>query len=53
MLEKAVGVQSRFVSVSSGDDMPTKARDLANHFDTHGTPVMIGKYPVHRAISFR
>ncbi|RWS18109.1 ufm1-specific protease 2-like protein [Leptotrombidium deliense] len=28
--------------VSTGKDLPSKARELAHHFDTHGTPIMIG-----------
>ena len=43
VLEKACEVTSRFLSVSSGDEMPTKGRELAHHFKTHGTPVMIGQ----------
>jgi len=42
VLETACGVQSRFVSVSQGADLGTKARELINHFKTQGTPVMIG-----------
>jgi hypothetical protein len=43
VLERSCGVTSRFLSVSSGEEMPSKARELANHFATNGTPVMIGK----------
>ncbi|XP_040573632.1 ufm1-specific protease 2 [Lepeophtheirus salmonis] len=42
VLDTALHVQSKFVSVSSGEEMPMKARDLAHHFETNGTPVMIG-----------
>lgn len=28
--------------MSSGEEMATKARELARHFETQGTPVMIG-----------
>ncbi len=42
VVEKACEVQSRFLSVSSGDEMPTKSRELVHHFQTHGSPVMIG-----------
>merc|ERR1719430_7042 len=42
VLETACGVQSRFVSVSQGSDLGSKARELMVHFSTQGTPVMIG-----------
>ena len=42
VLETACGVQSRFVSVSQGADLGSKARELLIHFRTEGTPVMIG-----------
>jgi hypothetical protein len=28
--------------VRSGDELPEKCRELARHFETQGTPVMIG-----------
>lgn len=37
-----VQVTCKVLTVQSGADMPTKARELAKHFETHGTPVMIG-----------
>jgi len=42
VLENSCKVQSKFLSVNSGDEMPSKGRDLLHHFKTHGTPVMIG-----------
>jgi len=42
VLETACHVQSRFVSVNTGADLGTKTRELFNHFETHGSPVMIG-----------
>ena len=30
--------------VSSGADLPSKGRELAQHFDSQGTPIMIGKH---------
>ena len=30
------------MTVSRGDDLPNKARELAHHFSTQGTPIMIG-----------
>lgn len=44
VLEESCKVQSKFLSVSSGEDMPSKARELVNHFQTQGTPVMIGRF---------
>ncbi len=35
VVEISCGVQSRVASVSSGDDMPTKARNLGNPSDAH------------------
>ena len=42
VLETACEVQSKFVSVSQGSDLASKARELLRHFSTEGTPVMIG-----------
>ena len=38
----AVQVSSRFVQCSSGLEIVGKARQLASHFDTVGTPIMMG-----------
>lgn len=35
-------VSSRFVQCSSGLEIVGKARQLASHFDTVGTPIMMG-----------
>ena len=43
VITKACGVESKFLSVSSGEELASKGRDLTMHFRTHGTPVMIGK----------
>ena len=42
VLDKACEVQSKFLSVSSGDEMSSKGRELSHHFKTQGTPIMIG-----------
>ncbi|EFJ10451.1 hypothetical protein SELMODRAFT_128044 [Selaginella moellendorffii] len=42
VLDKLLGVTSKILSVRSGADLPEKCRELAAHFDTQGTPVMIG-----------
>ncbi len=41
-LEELLGVQSKFLFVASGADLPSQARALAHHFDTVGTPIMMG-----------
>ena len=41
-LDDAIGVQCRFESCNSGDDVPSRARIFAHHFESQGTPVMIG-----------
>ena len=42
VLESYLGVTSRFISVPSGDDLAEKGRELVHHFNTQGTPIMIG-----------
>jgi len=42
VLESVTGVSSRILHVSQGAEMESKGRELASHFETHGTPVMIG-----------
>lgn len=34
ILDTLLGVSSRVITVSSGSDMPSKAREIAHHFDT-------------------
>lgn len=41
-LEKLTGVTSKILHVSRGADMDSKGRELALHFDTQGSPVMVG-----------
>jgi hypothetical protein len=38
----ALQVQCKFVYVATGDKMIEHARELARHFESQGTPVMIG-----------
>ncbi|TVU51662.1 hypothetical protein EJB05_03102 [Eragrostis curvula] len=35
-------VSCKIINVRSGDELPEKCRELAMHFETQGTPVMIG-----------
>ena len=37
-------VTSKIMFVSSGAELANKGRELAIHFQTHGTPIMIGLY---------
>lgn len=41
-LDHLIGITSKFLNVQAGTEMATKGRELAQHFDTQGTPVMIG-----------
>jgi len=36
-------VSCKILHVTSGAEMASKARELAKHFETQGTPVMIGR----------
>lgn len=42
-LEHLLGVTSKIMFVSTGAEMRAKGRDLLHHFQTQGTPIMIGK----------
>lgn len=42
VLDKYLGVSCKILNVNSGADLPGKCRELALHFQTQGTPVMIG-----------
>lgn len=42
VLDKLLGVSSKVINVRSGAELPEKCRELALHFETQGTPVMIG-----------
>lgn len=42
VLNQLLGVTSKILFVSSGAEMASKARELAQHFDTVGSPIMIG-----------
>jgi len=42
VLDTLLGVSCKVITVASGDEMASKAREIAAHFDTQGTPVMIG-----------
>ncbi|KAK9827920.1 hypothetical protein WJX74_009315 [Apatococcus lobatus] len=42
ILDELLGVTAKVINVSSGLDLPGKARELALHFDSVGSPIMIG-----------
>ncbi|OVA20526.1 Peptidase C78 [Macleaya cordata] len=42
VLDKLLGVSCKIMNVRSGTELPEKCRELALHFETQGTPVMIG-----------
>nr|XP_033799459.1 ufm1-specific protease 2 isoform X4 [Geotrypetes seraphini] len=42
VLGHLLGVTSKILFVSQGSELSSKGRELANHFRTEGTPVMIG-----------
>ncbi|GLH15251.1 Probable Ufm1-specific protease 2 [Gryllus bimaculatus] len=41
-LEAMLGITSRIISVSSGEELGLRGGELAMHFRTQGTPIMIG-----------
>jgi len=42
VLQHRHGIESKILHIRSGVDVSSKARDLHRHFETEGTPVMIG-----------
>ncbi|KAI5066454.1 hypothetical protein GOP47_0019078 [Adiantum capillus-veneris] len=42
VLDELLGASSKILNVRSGAELPEKCRELALHFETQGTPVMIG-----------
>jgi hypothetical protein len=42
-LQHLYGIQCSVLHISSGAEICEKAEQLQNHFNYHGTPVMIGK----------
>ena len=43
-LNHFLGVDCKILSVSKGSELVEKARELQYHFDTEGSPVMIGTF---------
>ncbi|KAL5544018.1 hypothetical protein UlMin_007802 [Ulmus minor] len=42
VLDKLLGVSCKVINVRSGAELPEKCRELALHFESQGTPIMIG-----------
>lgn len=42
-LETLLSVQSRIIFANTGAELQSYAHDLVHHFQTHGSPIMIGK----------
>ncbi|KAE8655239.1 putative Ufm1-specific protease [Hibiscus syriacus] len=42
VLDKLLGVSCKVMNVRSGSELPERCRELALHFETQGTPIMIG-----------
>jgi Ufm1-specific protease 2 len=42
ILNHMLGVDCKILSVSKGSELVEKARELQYHFETEGSPVMIG-----------
>lgn len=42
VLNQLIGVTSKILFVSQGSEMASQGRELASHFQSEGTPVMIG-----------
>lgn len=48
VLESLLGISVKILCASTGAEVPTLARNLLHHFQTQGTPVMIGLYFLRR-----
>lgn len=42
VLDQIYGVQCKICHVSSGSEMDSKVREIVHHFETQGSPIMIG-----------
>uniref|UniRef100_A0A061QT33 Peptidase ubiquitin fold modifier-specific peptidase 1 2 isoform 1 n=1 Tax=Tetraselmis sp. GSL018 TaxID=582737 RepID=A0A061QT33_9CHLO len=52
VLDSYLQVTSKIITVSSGSDMPSKAWEISNHFETQGTPIMVGLRPIFFLVLF-
>lgn len=41
VLDQLLGATHKVITVSSGAEMSSKAREIAQHFDSQGTPIMV------------
>lgn len=44
VLDSLLGVTCRMLTVQKGDSISSLAYEVANHFQTHGSPIMIGNF---------
>lgn len=51
-LETLLGVQSRIIFANTGAELQSYAHDLVHHFQTHGSPIMIGKFLLNISFTF-
>lgn len=42
VLQKLINVDSKIITISSGAEVLSKAHEFKSHFETFGTPIMIG-----------
>ena len=42
ILDELLGVTGRVITVPAGSELPSRAREIAQHFDSVGSPIMIG-----------
>lgn len=47
VLQTFLNIDVKILYVSSGEEMSALIRQLVNHFDTQGTPIMIGNFFLH------
>lgn len=52
VLDSLLGVTCRILDVQTGAELPSKARELAHHFDTQGAPCPPTPLPHARTFSF-
>lgn len=50
VLQTLLNIETKILCASSGEEMLALIPQLADHFDTHGTPVMIGMFSTLRLL---
>ncbi len=41
VFDERLGVAAKVITVASGAEMGSKSREIAQHFDSQGTPIMV------------